>query len=95
MGSSTRDGSPGEPPESSLWTAMDVARYLKVSRSWVYHRAEAGLLPSLRVGNFLRFDPAAVRAFARKQSRQGAQVLSFRPRGVPKTNEPGSNDPQE
>jgi excisionase family DNA binding protein len=47
-----------------LWDANDVARYLKVSRSWVYHRAEAGLLPLRRVGGLLRFDPAAIRAFA-------------------------------
>jgi excisionase family DNA binding protein len=44
----------------------DVASYLKVSRSWVYHRAEAGLLPHLRVGGLLRFDPEVVRAFARR-----------------------------
>jgi excisionase family DNA binding protein len=48
-----------------LWDANDVAKYLKVSRSWVYQRAEAGLLPCLRVGGLLRFDPATVRAFAR------------------------------
>jgi excisionase family DNA binding protein len=47
-----------------LWDASDVARYLRVSRSWVYHRAEAGLLPLTRVGGLLRFDPAAIRAFA-------------------------------
>ena len=40
-----------------LWDASDVARYLKVSRFWVYHRAEAGLLPCIRVGGLLRFDP--------------------------------------
>jgi excisionase family DNA binding protein len=39
-----------------LWDANDAARYLKVSRSWVYQRAEAGLLPCLRVGGLLRFD---------------------------------------
>jgi excisionase family DNA binding protein len=47
-----------------LWDANDVARYLKVSRSWVYHRAEAGLLPLRRIGGLLRFDPAAMRAYA-------------------------------
>lgn len=50
--------------EHRLWDANDVARYLRVSRSWVYHRAEAGLLPLRRVGGLLRFDPAAIRAFA-------------------------------
>jgi len=55
---------PPEPTQDRLWDANDVARYLKVSRSWVYHRAEAGLLPLRRVGGLLRFDPAAIRAFA-------------------------------
>ena len=54
-------------PSANLWDAQDVARYLKVSRSWVYHRAEAGLLPHLRVGGLLRFDAEVVRAFARKK----------------------------
>ncbi len=51
----------------TLWDAADVARYLKVSRSWVYHRAEAGLLPYLRVGALLRFEPAVIRAHVRDQ----------------------------
>src|SRR6266496_4016885 len=50
--------------DDQLWDANDVARFLKVSRSWVYHRAEAGLLPLWRVGGLLRFKPAAIRAFA-------------------------------
>jgi excisionase family DNA binding protein len=53
-----------EATQDRLWDANDVARYLKVSRSWVYHRAEAGLLPVQRVGGLLRFAPAAIRAFA-------------------------------
>jgi excisionase family DNA binding protein len=59
-----------------LWDANGVARYLKVSRSWVYQRAEAGLLPCLRVGGLLRFDPATVRAFARGEV-QPPKVLPF------------------
>jgi excisionase family DNA binding protein len=55
------------PVGDELWDANDVARYLKVSRSWVYHRAEAGQLPHLRVGGLLRFDADVVRAFARKK----------------------------
>jgi excisionase family DNA binding protein len=59
-----------------LWDANDAARYLKVSRSWVYQRAEAGVLPCLRVGGLLRFDPATVRAFARGEV-QPPKVLPF------------------
>jgi excisionase family DNA binding protein len=61
---------------NELWDANDAAHYLKVSRSWVYQRAEAGLLPCLRVGGLLRFDPAAVRAFARGEV-QPPKVLPF------------------
>ena len=31
--------------EDGLWTAIDVARFLRVSRSWVYQRAQAGSSP--------------------------------------------------
>lgn len=48
-----------------LWDANDVARYLKVSRSWVYQRAESGLLRCVRIGGLLRFDQDTVRTFAR------------------------------
>jgi excisionase family DNA binding protein len=47
-----------------LWDANDVAAYLKVSRSWVYQHAAAGLLPHVKVGGLLRFNPGAVRAWA-------------------------------
>jgi excisionase family DNA binding protein len=65
------------PQVDELWDANDVARYLKVSRSWVYHRADAGLLPALRVGGLVRFDPAVVRGFARGEA-QPSRVLSLR-----------------
>jgi excisionase family DNA binding protein len=45
----------------TLWDARDVARYLKVSRSWVYQKAEAGLLPYLKVGGLVRFVPERIR----------------------------------
>ncbi len=57
-----------------LWSAVDVAAYLKASRSWVYQKAEAGLLPCLHVGGLLRFEPAAVRAWARGDM-SGASIV--------------------
>jgi excisionase family DNA binding protein len=69
-----------EPAE--LWTADDVARYLKSSRSWVYQQAEAGRLPYLKVIGLLRFEPAAVRAFVQGWSADGpvggAKVVPLR-----------------
>lgn len=44
---------PSPQPENDnggLWDAKDVAVFLKVSRSWVYHHAEAGLFPCVRIG---------------------------------------------
>ncbi len=60
--------------DEGLWDAQDVARYLKVSRSWVYHRAEAGKLPHLRVGGLLRFQPDRIRAFAQGEDGGGAVI---------------------
>jgi len=65
---------PTTPAAESLWKAVDVARYLKASRSWVYQKAEAGILPSLQIGGLLRFDPEAVQRFARGELPPGRVV---------------------
>ena len=54
--------------QRTLWDVRDVALYLKASQSWVYKAAERRKLPCIRVGGLLRFDPAAVRAFALRTS---------------------------
>jgi hypothetical protein len=71
----TRNGHESIVPIDSLWDAHDVAAFLKASRSWVYQRAEAGTLPCLRIGGLLRFDPDAIRAFARGDGARDARVL--------------------
>lgn len=56
-----------------LLTVDDVAKLLKVSRSWVYeHTRSRGTprserLPYLKVGKYIRFDARAVRAFLDRQ----------------------------
>lgn len=35
--------------DSPLWNAADVAKYLKVSRSYVYRLADEGVLPCVRI----------------------------------------------
>ena len=64
------DAGVGEPPtrEGELWTTVEVARYLKTSRSWVYQATASGRLPSIRVGHLRRFDPAKIRAWAKTTS---------------------------
>ena len=64
---------------SGLWTVGEVAAYLNVSRSWVYHQAASGQLPSLHLGPLVRFDPEAVRAFAHGELARRGRVIAFRP----------------
>jgi predicted DNA-binding transcriptional regulator AlpA len=59
-----------------LWDANDVARFIGASRSWVYHQAEAGRLPCIRLLGFLRFDPQVVRAFVLAASSAPARLKS-------------------
>lgn len=54
-----------EARRAPLWTARDVADYLKVSRSWVYWHAEAGNLPSVKIGGHRRFFPDEIEAYVR------------------------------
>src|SRR5438105_194007 len=54
--------------EPTLWTAADVARFLRVGRNRPYELAERGELACIRIGQRLRFDPAKVREFLERQS---------------------------
>jgi excisionase family DNA binding protein len=69
--------------EWELWTWREVATALKVSRSWVYAKAESGVLPSLRIAGLLRFDPMAVRRFATPGEEQ-ERLLRLNGLGAPK-----------
>jgi excisionase family DNA binding protein len=70
----------GDSRDDRLWTANDVATFLRVSRSWVYHRAESGELPCLRIGALVRFEPEEIRAFARAEKSVPAKVIPLRSR---------------
>lgn len=63
------------PPFENLWDADDVARFAKSSRSWVYQKAAAGELPCLHLGGLLRFEPEAIRAWARGEHPPAARVV--------------------
>ncbi|MBI3781165.1 MAG: helix-turn-helix domain-containing protein [candidate division NC10 bacterium] len=45
----------------------DVAALLAVPVSWVYAQAEAGRLPSFKIGKYRRFDPQAIREWLEQQ----------------------------
>jgi predicted DNA-binding transcriptional regulator AlpA len=67
-------------PVDGLWTAEQVASYLKVSRSWVYQHAETGSIPVIHLpsSSLLRFDPEMVRRYARGEW-SPAKVAPLRP----------------
>lgn len=52
---------PGYDSEERLWDAARTARYLGLSRQWVYREAGAGRLPHVRILGVLRFDPDDIR----------------------------------
>lgn len=58
-----------------LWDAKDVATFLKVSRSWVYERAQKGELPCRRIGALLRFEPEAIRAWVRGEKPDAKVIM--------------------
>jgi excisionase family DNA binding protein len=48
-------------------TAKEVAKLLNTSPITIYQHAQAGLIPSFKVGTLVRFDPAAVAKWLRTQ----------------------------
>ena len=60
---------------SNLWGVEEAARFLGFSASWVYHRAEAGLLPHIKLGGRLRFEQATLADFVRRSRLSSTTVL--------------------
>lgn len=55
----------------SLMTAQEVAKLLRISRSFVYAAAKDGRLPALILGRSIRFSPKALREFIGKNHPSG------------------------
>ncbi len=49
----------------ALWTVSEVARFLGKSKDWCYRWAQAGRLPSVRIGANVRFDPHQIEAWVK------------------------------
>ena len=45
-----------------------LAEFLGVSKSWVYQATASGVLPCVRIGALVRFDPAVIKAWVRGES---------------------------
>ncbi len=70
-----------DPMSEQLWDVNDVAEYLKVSRSWVYHRVAAGLLPCTRIGALVRFRASRGPLMASVYSKSGKWYLRYKDAG--------------
>jgi excisionase family DNA binding protein len=53
------------PTEDRLWGPAEAAMFLGMSESWVYTAARSGVLPAIRLGRAVRFDPRTLRAWVR------------------------------
>ena len=58
----------------SLLTVVDAAAKLNVAKSWIYAQVEGEDtdLPYVRIGRYIRFEPAAIEEFIRTH-RRGSQ----------------------
>ncbi len=62
-----------------LWTAAEVAAFLRVSLSMVYKLRREGKLQAIQVGSLYRFNPHHVCAFARGEfAFHRTEVVSLR-----------------
>lgn len=52
------------PDHEPLWTVGDTARYLNVTKSWVYRHTENGDIPHGKLGALIRYNPARIRQYA-------------------------------
>jgi len=67
---SEADSAPRSSASDRLWRPEDVAHFLGLTRKGVYGLAERRILPSIKVGARLRFDPADIRKWVSSQRRE-------------------------
>ena len=59
---------------SSLLTAAEVATRLNVPKSWVLESARSGAIPHVRLGRYVRFVEADVRAWLDECKKPGRPI---------------------
>ena len=57
-----------------LLTAAEVAEWLGVPKTWVLESARSGAMPCVRLGRYVRFDLADVKAWVESCKRPGRAV---------------------
>lgn len=54
-----------ETKERALRDVQWLAEFLGVSKSWVYQATASGVIPCVRIGALVRFDPTVIKAWVR------------------------------
>lgn len=67
---SEADSAPRSSAPDRLWRPEEVAHFLGLTRKGVYGLAERRILPSIKVGGRLRFDPVDIRKWVSSQRRE-------------------------
>jgi excisionase family DNA binding protein len=68
------------PAVERLLTAAEVAKLLNVPVSWVRESTRSGAMPCVRLGRYVRFDPADVEAWIASCKQPGRSIaLRSRP----------------
>jgi hypothetical protein len=69
------DTAGSEGSAGGLWDSEQAAEFLRMSAKWVKRQAQLGLLPAIRLGRALRFDPELIRAFVRGELAGASKVV--------------------
>lgn len=56
--------------ETSLWDVHDVAKFTRLSETWVKRATAKGIIPSMKLGGSRRYDPDDIAAWLEKQKRK-------------------------
>lgn len=60
------------PENEPLWTVDETAKFLNMSKNWVYRRTEAGEIPHGKLGRVIRYSPARIREYAAQLEAQAS-----------------------
>jgi excisionase family DNA binding protein len=58
----------GDTERDAVFTANELAEYLKVKQSWVYDRVKKKAVPHFKLGKYLRFKKSAIDRWIRESS---------------------------
>ena len=61
--------------ERALRDVAWLAEFLGVSKSWVYQAVESGVVPVVRIGALVRFDPKVIKAWVQGETASKSVVI--------------------